>query len=139
MQRTVRVRLLRAGRIGLVVQRPVARVPVVHAAAPKLRQRVDHRAARRGDERRPSRELRGCELAALPDGARRVDDQMAAVLPADEQAAVRRQEDGAAATREQRAIHDARRETMGSTRDARRAGASDAAAPTSANVPATER
>src|SRR6267142_6420114 len=65
------------GRRG-VVQRPVARLEVVDAAALELRQDVDHRAADRADEEAPMRELDGGELALLPHVARRVHDQVAA-------------------------------------------------------------
>src|SRR4051812_49627498 len=62
-----------------VVQRPVARLEVVHAAAVELRQYVDHRAADRADEEAPVREVERRELALLPHVFRRIDDEMAAI------------------------------------------------------------
>src|SRR5205085_11553247 len=67
------------GRRG-VVQRPVAGLEVIDAAAIELRQHIDHRAADRADQEAPVRELDRRELALLPDRARGIDDEMAAIL-----------------------------------------------------------
>src|SRR4051812_2231656 len=71
-------RLRSAWRRG-VIQRPIARLEVVDAAASELRHNVDHRAADGADEDAPVHELDIGELALLPYRARRVDDQVSAV------------------------------------------------------------
>src|SRR4051812_9813900 len=80
------LRALRALGRRCVVQRPIAGLEVVHAAALELRQHVDHRAADGADEEAPVRELDRGELALLPDVARRIDDQVAAVRAVEEHA-----------------------------------------------------
>ena len=72
-------RALRPLRWRRVVERPVARLEVIDAAALELRQHVDHGAADRADEEAPVREVERRELALLPDVVRRIDDQVAAV------------------------------------------------------------
>src|SRR3954469_2021244 len=75
---------LGTGRRRTDVQRPVARFPIVDTATFELRKNIEHRGARRGDEKRPERQLPRRELAALPNVARRMDDQIAAVFAIDE-------------------------------------------------------
>src|SRR5258705_8907417 len=72
-------RILASGRRPGIVERPVPRLPIVDAASEELRQRLEHRLPRRGDEEAPRRELRGRKLEALPDGARGIDDEMSAI------------------------------------------------------------
>src|SRR5438270_10387336 len=67
------------GRRG-VVQRPVAGLEVIDAAAIELRQHVDHRPADGADQEAPVCKFDGRELALLPDRARQIDDEMAAIL-----------------------------------------------------------
>lgn len=76
--------ILRTARLGEIVERPVAGFPVVDAAALELREYVEHRLPRRGDQQRPECQLRRRQLAALPHRPRRVDDEVAAVLAIDE-------------------------------------------------------
>src|SRR5882672_10424443 len=76
--------LLLALRRRRVVQRPVARLEVIHAAAVELRQDIDHGAADGADEEAPVRKIERRELALLPDVLGRIDDQMAAIQSIEE-------------------------------------------------------
>ena len=73
---------LGAARLGFKVQRPVAGLPVVDASVFKLRQSAQHGLPRRGHQERPLRQLGGSKLAPLPDLARRIHQQVPAILAA---------------------------------------------------------
>ena len=79
-----RLRLLPPSRFRVVIERPVPGFPIVDASAGELRQRIDHRAAGGAHEEGELGQLVRSQFASLPDGSRRVHDQVASVLPAHE-------------------------------------------------------
>ncbi len=83
VQHAVRRGRLRARRRRRGIERPVAGVPVVHAAALELRQHVEHRASGRRHQKRPLGQFGGVERGPVPDAAWRVNDELPAVAPVD--------------------------------------------------------
>src|SRR6476469_2476832 len=64
------------------IQRPVAGFPIVDASAVKLGQRVQHGLSGGSNQEGPMREFGGSKFASLPDCARRIDQQIAAIFAA---------------------------------------------------------
>ncbi len=101
----VPARNLQSHRLGLLVEAPVARLPVIDAPFMELGQRLQHGASGRGHEERPLREFFGGEFASLPHLARGMNTQVAAVEPVDEDEASRGQRDLAPGPAEERRAH----------------------------------
>lgn len=101
-------RALRSGRFGILMERPVPRLPVIDAAAFQNGQDVDHGPPRRRHQKGPLHELLRRQLTALPDLPRRVDDEIAPIRAVDENQPPRRQDDRAAAAREELTLHTPR-------------------------------
>ena len=73
----------RALRFGIVMQRPVARFPIVDASAFELGQHIEHRATGGSDEGRPLQQFAARELTSFPHVPRRIHNEMTTIHPAD--------------------------------------------------------
>ena len=71
-------------RLGIGMQTPVARFPVVDAAAGQLRKSLEHCLTGCRDQKRPSNQLLVGELTTFPDLSRWIDDEVPAVAAVDE-------------------------------------------------------
>src|SRR5206468_5847983 len=94
MHPAMRLNVLGPWGFSAVIKRPIARLPVVKAAVLQAGQHLQHGPDRGSHQAGPARQLKRRQLAALPYRPRRVDDQVAAVLPVTQDSA--RADQGAA-------------------------------------------
>src|SRR6478735_1503067 len=87
-----------SARFGGKIQGPVAGFPIVDASAVKLGQRVQHGLSGGSNQEGPMREFGGSKFASLPDFARRIDQQIAAIFAAQQSCAFLRQDQVSATT-----------------------------------------
>src|SRR6478609_8098164 len=82
-----------SARLGGKIQGPVAGFPIVDASAVKLGQRAQHGLSGGRNQKRPMREFVGRKFAPLPDFARRIDQQIAAIFAAQQSVSAGRKDE----------------------------------------------
>src|SRR6476469_11253086 len=75
------------------IQRPVAGFPIVDTSAVKLGQRLQHGLSGGSNQEGPMREFGGSKFASLPDFARRIDQQIAAIFAAQQSVSAGRKDE----------------------------------------------
>src|SRR6476469_7430969 len=82
-----------SARFGGKLQGPGTGFPIVEASAVKLGQRAQHGLSGGSNQEGPMREFGGSKFASLPDFARRIDQQIAAIFAAQQSVSAGRKDE----------------------------------------------